>query len=1125
MKVAILIVLCFIFIVASGQEQPGRVSNQLFFKHLSVDEGLSQPTVNCIIRDKRGFVWIATEDGLNRYDGNRFKIFRHDAKDSTTISHSVVYSLLEEKSTGNLWVGTANGLSYFNRSTESFTRIPAINKPGTAYSGLAMDDETNTLWIANGMGGVRYLNVNEGKIHDLDHDDLKNIVAWTLQLKDGNLYIGTIAQGLKVYNTISKTVTSFNSSTQEVSGNKIRSLLASDDYVWIGTQGEGLYALDYKTQTIEKHVFDLKPQSRGIWALAMDKDKNLWIGTDGRGLIIYSPIRNDYKNFNPSEKDPHGLNDNTIRSILMESSGDVWLGTYIGGVNYHPELPLKFLLYKKEYGTPFTLSDPSVMSFAEDDDKLWMGTDNGLNVMKDGVIKPYGKIISTDRAEVILSLLRDKSGGLWIGTYDLGLYHLDKKKNITSYVHDPKDPTSLPHNIVWDLTQDSHGNIWAGTENGIARFNPITRQFENSRNKPNGKKAEVFDYPGIRTLLVTSDGSLWIGIYGDLIRYNYKTDQVTRFTNITDGPKKIEGVRVISLCEDKNNNVWVGTYGDGLCKFDNSTQKFSIITQQEGLPNDFVLAMHPGVGDDLWMTTNTGIVYFNIRKGTFLTFDQNYGVQGNTFNRSSSCQLKNGDLVFGGAKGFNIFTPVEMHSDTTNLTILLTDFKIFNESIRPGSKLMPKSITELDKLDLPYKDSRLISIQFAALQFVAPQQVRYTYKLENFSNEWQDAGNGHTVTFTSLEPGNYKLAIRASLNDQSWGPEKTIGIVIRPPWYQTMTARIAGIASLALIAFTFYRLRTRSLHHQKQKLEKLVQEQSKEIKDQNDELAAQNEELLERNEELAAQKELMEDQNKILQETQRQMAELNQSLEKLVAVRTKSLDDTIHQLNKTIRELDAFVYSASHDLIAPLKSVLGLIQLSRKGNEGNAELMTYLNYMEESIKKLDEIIKNMIQYSRNSKLELKYEALQISKEVEECIQDFKFMKGFDEINFQIQINPNAQVVSDKQRLRIILSNLIGNAIKYYDPSKPTHEVSIKYENGSTTWKLNITDNGIGIDKRYLSKVFEMFYRGTDRAYGSGLGLYIVRETVDRLDGEIFIDSEKGSWTKFELIFPVEGDEN
>lgn len=326
---------------------------------------------------------------------------------------------------------------------------------------------------------------------------------------------------------------------------------------------------------------------------------------------------------------------------------------------------------------------------------------------------------------------------------------------------------------------------------------------------------------------------------------------------------------------------------------------------------------------------------------------------------------------------------------------------------------------------------------------------------------------------------------------------------------------------LALLAFSFYHIRTRNLHHQKQKLQTLVTQQSKEIKDQNDELAAQNEELMQRNEEMATQKEVMEDQNRILQETQRQMAELNESLEKLVEERTQSLDDTIHQLNKTIRELDAFVYSASHDIIAPLKSIQGLITLSRLHTK-EGEALTYLDYMEASIKKLDEIINNMIQFSRNSKLEVKREIINIHTEIESCIQDFKFMKGFDEIDFQNMVDPNVQIVSDKQRLRIILSNLIGNTIKYYDATKPSREVSIQYENGHTTWKLSIHDNGIGIDKKYLSKVFEMFYRGTDRAYGSGLGLYIVKETVDRLKGEIFIDSEKGQWTRFELIFPIEG---
>jgi signal transduction histidine kinase len=315
-------------------------------------------------------------------------------------------------------------------------------------------------------------------------------------------------------------------------------------------------------------------------------------------------------------------------------------------------------------------------------------------------------------------------------------------------------------------------------------------------------------------------------------------------------------------------------------------------------------------------------------------------------------------------------------------------------------------------------------------------------------------------------------------------------------------------------------LRTNALIRQKGRLESRVREQSKEIKDQNDELAAQNEELTLRHEETVSQREEIAAQNEILTETQRQMANLNRRLERLVQERTQSLDNTIRQLNKTIYELDAFVYSASHDLIAPLKSVMGLINLSRQVNPGNEENTRYLDYMEASIKKLDDVIKSMIQFSRNSNAELITERINLREVVEEIVNDLRYMKEFDKIGFVIVIDPASIVMTDAQRLKIIVTNLVSNAIKYADPTKTQKEVKIQFENGNTSWKLYVSDNGIGIDKKYLSRVFEMFYRATERSQGSGLGLYIVKETVDRLKGEIFVDSEKGKWTRFELIFPA-----
>jgi signal transduction histidine kinase/ligand-binding sensor domain-containing protein len=1094
--------------------------DQLLFKHLSVEEGLSQPTVNAIVSDKLGFVWIATEDGLNRYDGNEFRIFRHDALDSTSISHSVVYTLVEDTVTGNLWIGTSGGLNYYNHATEKFGLVPLNIDPGT-YASLDVDYARNRIWIAYGFGGISYYDIKTSTLHTLDHPGLKEIMAWSIQVHGDKVYVGTLGHGLKIYDITHDAVTTYDATTTPAVDQEIRTLYADKDCLWLGTRDEGLQRFGYDETSVQSTTFNLGTRNRGIWSLALDKDGQVWVGTDGAGLVVYSPRTGAYRNFTRSETDSHSLNDNTLRAVYIPPVGGAWIGTYDGGVNYYAALPLRFRLFEQTPGNGTLPKHPSITAFAEEKTgRIWIGTADGLSYLDHGQVHPFGKLFSTGYTEVILALCPDRYGGVWVGLYRQGLIYIDKNRRITRYRNDPEDAESLSENSAWTIAEDSLGYVWVGTDNGLNRFDPATRKFLNFHQKTGGNMAPLFEINRtVRSIQVMADGTIWVGIFGELMRYNYKTDQVSRFPVITDGDKEIRDVRVISLCEDQHHRLWIGTYGDGLCLFDGTTQKFSIISERENLPNNFVLAIQPGAGDDMWMSTNAGLSHYDTRKGIFLKFDENYGVQGNTFKRNASYRLRNGDLMFGGTNGFNIFTPITLTPDFYDLNIALTDFRIFNKSIKPGDPLLPKSITALDKITLPYNDSRSISFRFSALHFVSPSQIKYEYKLENLLATWQKAGKDHTVTFTSLQPGTFRFVLRASFNEQTWGPEKVIEIVILPPWYKTTTARVTLALFLALVTVIFFRLRTNALIRQKGRLESLVKEQSREIKDQNDELAAQNEELTQRHEEMASQREEIAAQNEILTETQRQMAELNRGLERLVQERTQSLDNTIRQLNKTIYELDAFVYSASHDLIAPLKSVMGLINLSRQVNPGNEEHTRYLDYMEASIKKLDDVIKSMIQFSRNSKAELITEPLNLREVVEEIVNDLRYMKEFDTIDFVIVIDPAATVMTDAQRLKIIITNLVSNAIKYADPTKTQKEVKLQFENGNTSWKLYVSDNGIGIDKKYLSRVFEMFYRATERSQGSGLGLYIVKETVDRLSGEIFVDSEKGKWTRFELIFP------
>ena len=1094
--------------------------DQLLFKHLSVDEGLSQPTVNAIVSDKLGFVWIATEDGLNRYDGNEFRIFRHDPLDSTSISHSVVYTLVEDTVTGNLWIGTSGGLNYYNHATEQFGLVPLNIDPGT-YASLDVDYVRNRIWIAYGFGGISYYDIKTSTLHTVDHPGLKEIMAWSIKVHGDKAYVGTLGHGLKIYDIAHDAVTTYDATTTPAVDKEIRTLYADKDCLWLGTRDEGLQRFGYDETSVQSTTFNLGTRNRGIWALALDKDGQVWVGTDGAGLVVYSPRTGAFRNFTRSESDSHSLNDNTLRAVYIPPVGGAWIGTYDGGVNYYAALPLRFRLFEQTPGNGTLPKHPSITAFAEErTGRIWIGTADGLSYLEHGQVHPFGRLFSTGYTEVILALCPDRYGGVWVGLYRQGLIYIDKHRRITRYRNDPEDAESLSENSAWTIAEDSLGYVWVGTDNGLNRFDPATRKFLNFHQKSQGNMAPLFEMNRtVRAIQVMADGTIWVGIFGELMRYNYKTDQVARFPVITDGDQEIRDVRVISLCEDQHHRLWIGTYGDGLCLFDGTAQKFSIISERENLPNNFVLAIQPGAGDDMWMSTNAGLSHYDTRKGIFLKFDENYGVQGNTFKRNASYRLRNGDLMFGGTNGFNIFTPITLTPDFYDLNIALTDFRVFNKSIKPGDPLLPKSITALDKITLPYNDSRSISFRFSALHFVSPSQIKYEYKLENLLDKWQKAGKDHTVDFTSLQPGTFRFVLRASFNEQTWGPEKVIEIVILPPWYKTTTARVALATFFALLTVIFFRMRTNALVRQKGKLESLVREQSREIKYQNDELAAQNEEQTHRHEEMASQREEIAAQNEILTETQRQMAELNRGLERLVQERTQSLDNTIRQLNKTIYELDAFVYSASHDLIAPLKSVMGLINLSRQVNPGNEEHTRYLDYMEASIKKLDDVIKSMIQFSRNSKAELITEPLNLREVVEEIVNDLRYMKEFDTIDFVIVIDPAATVMTDAQRLKIIITNLVSNAVKYADPTKTQKEVKLQFENGNTSWKLYVSDNGIGIDKKYLSRVFEMFYRATERSQGSGLGLYIVKETVDRLSGEIFVDSEKGKWTRFELIFP------
>ncbi len=706
---------------------------------------------------------------------------------------------------------------------------------------------------------------------------------------------------------------------------------------------------------------------------------------------------------------------------------------------------------------------------------------------------------------------------MWVGTFQNGLVYLDGHGGWKQFRNNTDDKTTIAENTVWSIQKDSLGYLWIGTNRGVNRLDPKTEVFHHIDHPLEGNISKLFKNVQAQTILISSNQTLWVGSYGLLMAYLPASDSVIEVNSFDGKGRTTPDLRVKTLLEDRGK-IWIGTYGSGLCQYDPLTHSFHILDERDGLPDNIVLSIQKGEPGSLWLSTNRGLVHFSESDTVFTVFDSDDGVQGTTFNRNAALQTRDGRLLFGGTQGFNVFKPQKFVHDYNSLEIVFTDFWIFNKQVRPGNDFLKKSITETLELDLSHSDSRLVTLHFSAFNFLSPDKVIYAYKLEGFNNNWQSLGKDHSVTFTNLDPGKYKLIVRASFNDRLWGPQKSLVIIIQTPWWKTSYFRWIAFFLFAIGGYSFYRYRAYQFKQRKKELEHLVNQQGQEINSKNLDLAAQNEELTAQNEEMVAQRETITEQNLMLSEAKKNLQLINQSLEQVVHQRTEKLNETIHQLNKTIKELDAFVYSASHDLIAPLKSVMGLVELARRQNN-QEEMGSYIDHIERSIKKLEDVIINMIQYSQNSSLEVRYEAVNLHELVQECLADIKFLPGMEVMNFALNLNNDTIVISDRSRLVIILNNLIGNSVKYRDDKKDSNCVGITFEKENTLWKLEIYDNGIGISEKSLSRVFEMFYRATDRSQGSGLGLYIVKETVERLYGKVYVDSKKDEWTKFTIAIP------
>ncbi|HXG38408.1 MAG TPA: two-component regulator propeller domain-containing protein [Bacteroidota bacterium] len=802
------IVTLLLSIVLSSQT----VSQQrsLMFHRLSTEQGLSQSTVYSMLQDRQGFIWFGTRDGLNRFDGMQFIVYRHQPGVATTLSHPNVRAIVEDSS-GLLWLGTdGGGLNVLDPSTGQF-RLYRQN--GANPFSLSDDqvlslcfDRAGKLWIGTRHGGLNRFDPSTGHFVQVRYDSSDETAStrssiWSLAVdQHGTIWVGA-DHGLFQLRE--------NGSVAAVLwGVRITTIHAgAGGVLWVGSTARGLFKVDPVTNSYET-VRPRNPAARtmasgSIEALSEDDEGKLWIGTLSDGVLVWDPVLDRSVIAQSEQQTPNSLGDNAIRTMYKDRAGVMWIGTNAGGVSSFSKYREKFRCYPVASEQRRVFAFPVTLSFAEDrHGRIWVGTERGgLFIFDPSSLTfttiPYDQNDPTKlNSKAIITLLRDREGAIWVGTDGGGLERWSAEgKKIARFRHVPSNPNSLSNNSVLTLYEDRAGGLWVGTYRGLNYRPQGKHEFIRFHHDPHNPLS--LSDERILAILEDRHGAIWIGTHGGgLNRLDPVTGTVRRFLPHDTVATSISSDRVNSIVEDREGNLWLGTY-HGLNKFDPRTEMFEHYDESSGLANAIVHGILPDDAGNLWLSTNRGLSRFHPATKAFRNFGMSDGVQGLEFKGGAYFRSSRGEFYFGGVNGFNVFRPDEIQNNPFVPPVVITKLVVSGEehSVKDG-------FIQLEHFE------NFFSIEFAALEFVAPAAQMYRHELIGFTESMTAAGSGRTAYFTNVPPGEYTFRVLASNGDGVWNNDgATLRIHIRAPFWQTWWFRASAI--LVFLAFLWMGFRLR----------------------------------------------------------------------------------------------------------------------------------------------------------------------------------------------------------------------------------------------------------------------------------------------------------------------------
>jgi ligand-binding sensor domain-containing protein/signal transduction histidine kinase len=1066
--------LCLYFLFVSVAHSQSDVK----FTHITNLDGLSQSTVQAILKDHYGFMWFGTQDGLNRYDGYSFKIYRHIPKDTTSLRRSHIMSLYEDRQ-GNLWVGTSNGaLSLYERKHDHFIHFKETrgDKPGLSQRSITAiyEDRQNNFWIGT-YWKLNLLDRKTGKVTQFGNDanDSSSISddAITCIFEDSrnNLWIGT-TNGLDLMDRKTKKFKRFYHSNDPNSlSDNIITAIHEDALgrLWIGTNN-GLNLMDAITGKCKRFQMNLNDPSglynNQITAIENEENGNQWIGTKN-GLELLDIKKNKFTHYQSNSNIENSLNKGAnVSSIYKDQQGILWVGTYNGGINKYDEHLSFFDLYRNNPNDNRSLSFNVISSFAENPKgDIWVATaGGGLNLWERSTntflrYNPDPANKNSLSTFGILCLCQSKKNDyLWIGTYGSCIDRYDPKTKTFKHYTKGNSPDQLNNDAVYAILEDSKGNIWIGTNGGgVNVLDQSTGFITKYKADPNNQYSVGGNY--VRCLLEDRRGNIWIGSTGGVSVFDRLTK---KFTNYNQNNTDFESDVIHDIYQDSKGNMWIGSLGGGLIKLDPQTKKTVNYTTNEGLPDNTINGI---VEDDkgfLWISTNNGISRFDPLRGTFKNMSLDNGLQSFEFSLGARLKTSKGEILFGGINGFNVLHD-NLIQNKNAPPVVISDFKIFNKSVTAKQKNSPlqEDILGTKKITLSYEQS-IISFDFAALNYTAPKKNQYAYMLEGFDKGWIYCGTNRTATYTNLDHGEYTFHVKACNNDGVWNDRGTsIKIIITPPIWETWWFRLLAIAVVLVTAYAVYRIRVRAINQQKNQLEHEVQERTQSLAQMTLEERKAREEANEANKEL-------EIKNK---------------------------------------ELEQFAYVASHDMQEPLRTISSFVELLHNQYRENFDekAAKYMTFIVQASDRMKVLINDLLEYSRIGK-KRESARVDLNQTLREVLADLN--KAITEANAKITVDELPVINAYPTEIKQIFQNLVINAVKFRKKGVAP-KIEIRAEKKDDLWQFMVKDNGIGIDPKQSERIFVIFQRlHTRNEYeGSGIGLSHCKKIAELHKGNIWVE--------------------